>query len=260
MTLQELLDQEQPLLEPVSPRERQSFQYRLSSIYLSYLGLMRRFDTLYNQMVQPQKRRLLRRLLDSVAGRVLELKDDLVRADLSEYHCLDRVLQDLKLTPVRGPRSGATPTGEGGGVGGLARGLDLPRTRSHASTTWGRRAGRGWSWSSPPKDNPGVGTSAREGGRGRSEDGVWSGQGFQKRGCMQVVAGMARESDWRPPRAGNTHQLQAFGEDHSLEACFSTCGSWIINTGVARTLLEMQNLGPQLKPSNPLLHFNKPRR
>ncbi|XP_026334873.1 IQ and AAA domain-containing protein 1-like [Ursus arctos] len=100
VTLQELLDQEQPLLEPVSPRERQSFQYRLSSIYLSYLGLMRRFDTLYDQMVQPQKRRLLRRLLDSVAGRVLELKDDLVRADLSEYHCLDRVLQDLKLTPA----------------------------------------------------------------------------------------------------------------------------------------------------------------
>ncbi|XP_047551877.1 IQ and AAA domain-containing protein 1-like [Lutra lutra] len=100
VTLQELLDQEQPLLEPVSPRERQSFQYRLSSVYLCYLGLMRRFDTLYDQMVQPQKRRLLRRLLDSVAGRVLELKDDLVRADLSEYHCLDRVLQDLKLTPA----------------------------------------------------------------------------------------------------------------------------------------------------------------
>ncbi|XP_027945007.1 IQ and AAA domain-containing protein 1-like [Eumetopias jubatus] len=100
VTLQELLDQEQPLLEPVPPRERQSFQYRLSSIYLYYLGLMRRFDTLYDQMVQPQKRRLLRRLLDSVAGRVLELKDDLVRADLSEYHCLERVLQDLKLTPA----------------------------------------------------------------------------------------------------------------------------------------------------------------
>ncbi|KAF4020481.1 hypothetical protein G4228_011688 [Cervus hanglu yarkandensis] len=51
-------------------------------------------------MVQPQKRRLLRRLLDSVACRVLELKDDLVRADLCETHCLDQVLQDLKLTPA----------------------------------------------------------------------------------------------------------------------------------------------------------------
>ncbi|XP_019510904.1 PREDICTED: IQ and AAA domain-containing protein 1-like, partial [Hipposideros armiger] len=99
-TLQELLDREQPLLEPVPNQERQSFQYRLSSLYLCYLGLLRRFDTLYDQMVQPQKRRLLRRLLDSVAGRVLELKEELVRVDLCETHCLDRVLQDLTLTPA----------------------------------------------------------------------------------------------------------------------------------------------------------------
>ncbi|EHH17871.1 hypothetical protein EGK_14352, partial [Macaca mulatta] len=100
VTLQELLDQEQPLLEPVPDRERQSFQYRLASLYLHYLGLLRRFNTVYDQMVQPQQRRLLRRLLDGVAGRVLELKDELVRADLCENPCLDRVLQDLKLTPA----------------------------------------------------------------------------------------------------------------------------------------------------------------
>ncbi|XP_059789013.1 IQ and AAA domain-containing protein 1-like [Balaenoptera ricei] len=100
LILQELLDQEQPLLEPVPHRERQSFRYRLSSLYLYYLGLLRRFDTLYDQTVQPQKRRLLRRLLDGVAGRVLELKDDLVRVDLCETPCLDQVLQDLKLTPA----------------------------------------------------------------------------------------------------------------------------------------------------------------
>ncbi|KAM4858090.1 IQ and AAA domain-containing protein 1-like [Urocitellus parryii] len=100
VTLQELLDQEQPLLEAVPNRDRQSFQYRLSVFYLYYLGLLRRFDTIYDQMVQPQKRRLLRRLLDGVAGRVLEIKDELVRVDLCETHCLDRVLQDLKLTPV----------------------------------------------------------------------------------------------------------------------------------------------------------------
>ena len=120
LILQELLDQEQPLLEPVPHRERQSFRYRLSSLYLYYLGLLRRFDTLYDQTVQPQKRRLLRRLLDGVAGRVLELKDDLVRVDLCETPCLDQVLQDLKLTPVgllrRGPcprRLGAGTRGEG---------------------------------------------------------------------------------------------------------------------------------------------------
>ncbi|XP_021561947.1 IQ and AAA domain-containing protein 1-like [Carlito syrichta] len=100
VALRELLDREQPLLEPVPERERPSFQYRLASLYLHYLGLLRRFDTIYDQMVQPQKRRLLRRLLDGVAGRVLELKDELVRADLCETHYLDHVLQDLKLTPA----------------------------------------------------------------------------------------------------------------------------------------------------------------
>ncbi|XP_054449406.1 IQ and AAA domain-containing protein 1-like [Pteronotus mesoamericanus] len=100
VTLQELLDQEQPLLQPVPKRQRKSFQYRLSVLFLYYLGLLRQFDTLYDQMVQPQKRRLLRRLLDSVAGRVLELKEEMVRADLREFHCLDHVLQDCKLTPA----------------------------------------------------------------------------------------------------------------------------------------------------------------
>ncbi|KAM9186033.1 IQ and AAA domain-containing protein 1-like [Dugong dugon] len=100
VTLQELLDKEQPLVEPVPDRERQSFQRRLSLLYLSYLGLLRRLDTIYDQMVQPQKRRLLRRLLDGVVGRVLELQEELVRAELSECCCLDHVLQELKLTPA----------------------------------------------------------------------------------------------------------------------------------------------------------------
>lgn len=106
MTLQEVLEKEPFVLEPVPSRERQSFQYRISVLYLYYLGLLRHFNLAYDQMVQPQKRRLLRRLLDGVAGRVLELKDELVRVDLCETHCLDRVLQDLKLTPVGEMRQG----------------------------------------------------------------------------------------------------------------------------------------------------------
>ncbi|KAL6081708.1 hypothetical protein STEG23_005615 [Scotinomys teguina] len=100
VTLEEVLEKEPSLLEPVPSQERQSFQYRLSVHYLYYLGLLRRFDTAYDQMVQPQKRRLLRRLLDGVAGRVLELKEELVRVDLCETHYLDQVLQDLELTPA----------------------------------------------------------------------------------------------------------------------------------------------------------------
>ncbi|XP_069853199.1 IQ and AAA domain-containing protein 1-like isoform X2 [Dipodomys merriami] len=100
MTLQELLNQEGPMLEPTPSRERSSFQYRLAMLYLYYLGLLRRFDLIYDQMVQPQKRRLVRRLLDGVAGRVLELKEEMVQVDLSETHWLDRALKDLKMTPA----------------------------------------------------------------------------------------------------------------------------------------------------------------
>lgn len=121
-----MLEKEPSLLEPVPSRERQSFQYRLSVHYLYYLGLLRRFDMTYDQMVQPQKRRLLRRLLDGVAGRVLELKDELVRVDFCEIHCLDQVLQDLKLTPVRKQPPGATRGGVGFEGLGLCRvGLGL---------------------------------------------------------------------------------------------------------------------------------------
>lgn len=116
MTLEEVLEREPSLLEPVPGQERQNFQYRVSVLYLYYLGLLRRFDMAYDQMVQPQKRRLLRRLLDGIAGRVLELKDELVRVDMCETHCLDRVLQDLNLTPVS-----KQPPAMGWGLEGLGR-------------------------------------------------------------------------------------------------------------------------------------------
>lgn len=174
--MQELLDQEKPLQEPVPDRERPSFQYRLSSLYLCYLRLLRHFDTLYDQMVQPQKRRLLRRLLDSVAARVLELKDELVRVDLCETHCLDQLLHDLKLTPVCAaaaaaalssgpPQWGAGRENRGGGGGVLTSAslrMPVPGRKLGARVT------------SRPADTPDTGTSAmQEGGQERSEDGVW---------------------------------------------------------------------------------------
>lgn len=51
-------------------------------------------------MVHPQKRRVLRHLLDGIMGRILELKNEMVLLEFSEYHYFDDVLSDLKLTPV----------------------------------------------------------------------------------------------------------------------------------------------------------------
>jgi hypothetical protein len=139
VTLQELLDQEQPLLEPVPSQDRQSFQYKISMLYLHYLELLRQFDTIYDQMVQPQKRRLLQRLLNGVVGRVLELKDELVRVDLCETHCLDRVLQDLKMTPVRAVCT-QLPSGWGWGQEGL-HWPPPPESQNHSPDM-----GWGWDW------------------------------------------------------------------------------------------------------------------
>ena len=46
----------------------------LSKLYLQYVKIFRTLDSCHDQMVHPQKRHLLRKLLDSTIGRILELK------------------------------------------------------------------------------------------------------------------------------------------------------------------------------------------
>ena len=73
----------------------------LATMYIKYIQIMRRLEQCYDQIVHPQKRRVLRHCLDGVMGRVLELKYEMVNLEFSEYHYFDDVLSDLKLTPVR---------------------------------------------------------------------------------------------------------------------------------------------------------------
>uniref|UniRef100_A0A4W5LSZ3 Uncharacterized protein n=1 Tax=Hucho hucho TaxID=62062 RepID=A0A4W5LSZ3_9TELE len=42
---------------------------------------------------------MVRHMLDGVMGRLLELKNEMVELEFSEFHYFDDVLQDLKLTP-----------------------------------------------------------------------------------------------------------------------------------------------------------------
>ncbi len=46
----------------------------VSRVYLRYTRVLRNLDVCYDQIVQPQKRILLRQILDAVIGRILELK------------------------------------------------------------------------------------------------------------------------------------------------------------------------------------------
>ncbi|XP_019363459.1 PREDICTED: IQ and AAA domain-containing protein 1-like [Gavialis gangeticus] len=101
VALKELLAQELPAAPPQPERDRAAFSHGLATLFLRYVQVVRCLETCHDQMLQPQKRRMLRRVLDGALGRVLELKEALVQLDRSEYHFMDHALQDLKLTPAR---------------------------------------------------------------------------------------------------------------------------------------------------------------
>uniref|UniRef100_A0A8C4YAK9 IQ motif containing with AAA domain 1 like n=1 Tax=Gopherus evgoodei TaxID=1825980 RepID=A0A8C4YAK9_9SAUR len=94
--LKELLAQELPSQPPRSEKDQRLFFHMLATLFLRYTQILRCLETCYDQMVHPQKRRVLQHMLDGVMGRVLELKNEMVETELSEYHYMDDVLQDLK--------------------------------------------------------------------------------------------------------------------------------------------------------------------
>ncbi|XP_008287714.1 netrin receptor UNC5C-like [Stegastes partitus] len=100
LELSRLLAEELPA-EPLRPEKyRVVFFQRLATLYVRYVRTLRQLQEAYDLMVHPQKRRLIRRILDGVMGRVLELKNEIVEKEFSEYHDMDGVLYDLKLTPA----------------------------------------------------------------------------------------------------------------------------------------------------------------
>lgn len=71
----------------------------LSAFYIKYVKIFRNMEDLYEQIVHPQKRRIIHHVLEGVMGRILEVKNEMVKLEFSEFHYYDDILQDLKLTP-----------------------------------------------------------------------------------------------------------------------------------------------------------------
>ncbi|XP_075925316.1 dynein regulatory complex protein 11-like isoform X2 [Petromyzon marinus] len=94
-----LFGQELPPEPPRPEKDRLAAFQVLATLYVRYLGITRGLEASHDQVVQPQKRRVLRHLLDGVMGRLLELKQEMVALECSEFHYVDDVLQDFKLTP-----------------------------------------------------------------------------------------------------------------------------------------------------------------
>ncbi|XP_062383643.1 dynein regulatory complex protein 11 isoform X2 [Sardina pilchardus] len=98
--LEGLLEDEFPIVQPRPQRDRLQIFQTLAGFYLKYLQIMRNLEEVYDQMVHPQKRRVVRTVLEGIMGRLLELKNEMVELEFSEFHYFDDMLQDLKMTPA----------------------------------------------------------------------------------------------------------------------------------------------------------------
>ncbi|KAK0090731.1 hypothetical protein PV325_006290 [Microctonus aethiopoides] len=88
------------ILQNVKPqRDRRKVHKNVSDLYVRYIVICNKLEECYDQMIQPQKRRLIRKILDYTLARVLELKHELVEIDLSEYNYYDDVLVKYKILP-----------------------------------------------------------------------------------------------------------------------------------------------------------------
>ncbi|XP_013416976.1 IQ and AAA domain-containing protein 1 isoform X1 [Lingula anatina] len=95
----DLIQVEMPEEPPKPEKDRLAAFQLLATMYIKYIQIFRRLEESYDQIVHPQKRRVLRHVLDGVIGRILELKNEMINLEFSEYHYMDDVLSDLKLTP-----------------------------------------------------------------------------------------------------------------------------------------------------------------
>ncbi|XP_031414007.1 dynein regulatory complex protein 11 [Clupea harengus] len=98
--LEGLLEDEFPVVQPRPQRDRLQVFQTLAGFYLKYLQIMHNLEEVYDQMVHPQKRRVVRAVMEGVMGRLLELKNEMVELEFSEFHYFDDMLQDLKMTPA----------------------------------------------------------------------------------------------------------------------------------------------------------------
>jgi len=67
--------------------------------YIRYMQIYKKLERLNDQHVHPQKMELIRNLVESVLGRTLELKHEMVGIDLLDPQFLDDLFQTFKINP-----------------------------------------------------------------------------------------------------------------------------------------------------------------
>lgn len=94
------MEDEYPTMQLRPQKDRLQVFQTLATFYLRYLKIFRALEEVYDQIVHPQKRRVVHQVLEGVMGRIVELKNEMVELEYSEFHYFDDVLQDFKMTPV----------------------------------------------------------------------------------------------------------------------------------------------------------------
>ncbi|KAI9193720.1 uncharacterized protein BJ171DRAFT_447074 [Polychytrium aggregatum] len=99
---QKLMDQleyETPKDMTMVPKDREHAFQHLVVLYVRYNQIFKKLETAYDQIVHPQKRRLMREVLIAVISRLIEVKHKMVELELSDFHNFTDILLDLKLIP-----------------------------------------------------------------------------------------------------------------------------------------------------------------
>ncbi|XP_019378896.1 PREDICTED: IQ and AAA domain-containing protein 1 [Gavialis gangeticus] len=97
--LNNLLQTEIEDKSPKPLKDRPVVFQMLATFYIKYVQIFHNLETAYDQIVHPQKRLVIRQVLEGVMGRILELKNEMVELENSEFHYFDDILQDQKLCP-----------------------------------------------------------------------------------------------------------------------------------------------------------------
>ncbi|XP_011695796.1 PREDICTED: IQ and AAA domain-containing protein 1 [Wasmannia auropunctata] len=99
MLLTETIQTDTVLQGAKPQKDRRKAHDVVSMLYVKYILACNKLERCYDQVIQPQKRLLIKRSLDATLGRVLELKHELVNIDLSEYSYYDDALIECGVTP-----------------------------------------------------------------------------------------------------------------------------------------------------------------
>lgn len=87
------------MLPALVPKDLDSALLHLHLVYVKYIQVIKKLVETYNEMLHPQKRRLLKNTLMVAFSRFLEIKAQIARTEFTDFPDLDAVLYDLKIVP-----------------------------------------------------------------------------------------------------------------------------------------------------------------